>query len=264
MISFDEYVKLYHPNIVKDVELKHTRVEFDECVELISKLDKDKDYSEQDLRELLFDSKIDSQTTFYRKRRGLARIATIQGYDFRLIHKINQVSFEDVYEEKNFANEFFGSLEELYSEINKIQKLNPDHNRTGSRAATGLLWCGLTFAEITRLKNDDLDFKSKTVKVNNNRINVYEEVIKAIRDYINGQKNKGEYLFTGTNGDKAHRTTINKMISGLNGYTDKKFISKNITYSGRFYRRYKGIDNTELRGSDIKLKYNLWVKVFGK
>ena len=45
---------------------------------------------------------------------------------------------------------------------------------------------------------------------------------------------------------------------------DKKFISKNITDSGRFYRRYKGIDNTELRGSDIKLKYNLWVNVFGK
>ena len=264
MINFEEYAKLYHPNVVNETERKHLMVEYNECVELINRLDKDKDYSSHELISILFKNKIDSQTTFYRKRRGLTRIATIQGFDFRLIHRINQISFNDIYDDSDFPNEFWGSLDELYSEINKIQKLDIAIDRTGSRAAIGLLWSGLTFSEITRIKDSDLHLDRKIISSEGKDIRVDDRTIRAIKDYILWRKGGGEYLFTGSNGVKAHRTTVNKMISGMNGYTKKSFISKNITYSGKFYRIYHNIEPNELKGVDIQTKYELWVKNFGE
>ena len=264
MISFNEYRLLYHPNVIDQTEINHLQVEFEENIELLERLDKNDVYSFNDLKKILFGNKIKSQTTFYRRRRGFVRLASILGYNPETINEINKISFEDIYYDKPFAEEYFADLEDLFNEINKIQKMNPDYSRIGSKAATGLLWSGLTFADLTRLTDSQIDLKSGLIKFNNKTIGLDDRVVLAIKEYIAWRKGGGGYLFTGANGIKAHRTTVNKMISGLNGYTERKFLSKNITYSGWFYRIHNQTEERVFKSKDLEIKYELWVSEFAK
>lgn len=271
MISFEEYQNLYHGGAKDEFEIKHLKSEFEEQVDLVNKLDKNKDYMKDELKDLLFEKSVDSQTTFYRKRRGLARIATIQGFNFRTIHQINSIDFTDVYDASDFKNEYFGSLDELFETIKIIQKMAPENNRTGALAVVGLLWSGMTFAEITRLKDCDINFDNKTISVVRKERNgkertetvlICDRVISAVKSYMDKRIASTGWLFVGTKGDKAHKTTINKMITGLNGYTNKTFISKNITYSGWFNRIYNGCASEQFKTKDLQIKYNTWKEVF--
>lgn len=264
MITFDAYRLLYHPNVTDQTEINHLQVEFEENISLLTKLDKDGVYSIDDLKKILFGNLIRSQTTFYRRRRGIIRLASIYGYNAEMINKINKISFEDIFNDEPFANEYFADLDDLFGEINLIQKMNPDYNRVGSKAATGLLWSGLTFADLTRLLDSQLILNKCQLQVDDYVIELDSKVVRAVEDYMDWRKGGGGYLFTGSNGTKAHRTTINKMISGLNGYTNRKFLSKNITYSGWFYRIYHGVTRKDFKSKDLEIKYNLWVSEFNK
>ncbi|MBO7462023.1 MAG: hypothetical protein J6T96_05460 [Bacteroidales bacterium] len=273
MISFEEYRNLYHNGAKDEFEIKHLKTEFEEQVDLVNKLDKNCDYTKDELKNMLFEKSVDSQTTFYRKRRGLARIATIQGFDFRLIHQINSIEFADVFDANEFENEYFGSLDELFETVKLIQKISPENDRTGSLAVVGLLWSGLTFAEITRLMDCDIDFEKKTIDVVRKRrdgrektetVAVCDRVLSAVKAYMDNRCSSVGWVFVGTKGDKAHKTTINKMITNLNGYTNKKFVSKNITYSGKFFRLSAGYNEKTITTKDIKIKYDNWISIFGK
>lgn len=269
MISFDEYREIYHSKTTSECEIKHLELEFNEQLESISKLNPKKDYSKEQLIEILFDKPINSQSTFYRMRRGIMRLATIQGFDFRLVHRIGTIEFKDIFNDNDFAREYFGNLDELCKEVLNVQKISPENDRTGSLAVVCLLWSGLTFADLTRLRDEDVDFESLVVKStdsngNETQFAIEERTAKAIKSYMNSRKASNGFLFVGRSGEKAHRTTINKMLVSLNDYSNKKFVSKNITYSGWFWRIYHGIENESFVTKDIKIKYDTWISTFAK
>jgi integrase len=270
MISFDEYREIYHDKTTSDYEIKHLESEFNEQLKSLEKLDIKKwDYTKEQLVSILFDKPVNSQTTFYRTRRGLMRLATIRGFDFRLVHKIGTIEFEDVFNNDDFSSEYFGSLDELCEEVLRVQKVSPENDRTGSLAVVCLLWSGLTFAELTRLRDEDVDVHNRTVKAvdangNEKQFEIDERTAKAISSYMSSRKCSNGFVFVGRNGEQAHRTTINKMLVRMNNYSNKKFVSKNITYSGWFWRIYHGYDEELFATKDVKIKYDTWINTFAK
>ena len=267
MISFEEYKDVYHSNVKDETEINHIKVEFESNLEALEKLNPEKDYSTEELRELLFDKQVKSQTTFYRRRRGMVRLATIMGFNFKIVHKINSIDFEDVFDNDSFASEYFASLDDLCDAVLKVQKASPENDRTGSLAAVCLLWSGLTFAEVTRLKDADIDFSSNTITYEDANKNKRQIVIglrtaNAIKAYMDSRKSTDGYLFVGATGMKAHTTTINKMVVNMSKFSDRKFISKNITYSGWFWRIYNGREPEDFSAKDLKMKYETWVECF--
>ena len=267
MISFDDYRQTYHSNVVDETELRHLKVEFDEQKELLSKLDISKDYTKEQLKEVLFSKKINSQTTFYRMRRGLVRLATISGFDFRIVHRINTIEFDEIFKSEDFDKEYFASIDDLCGEILKVQRSSPSNDRTGSMAVACLLWCGLTQSDITRLKDSNIDFNTNTIDYEDyngiwKRVGMDKRSALVLRSYMDSRNSTNGYVFVGPSGSQAHKTTVNKMLKSMNDYSDRVFISKNITYSGWFWRIYHKKDPEAFPSKDMRLKYNKWVECF--
>ena len=119
-------------------------------------------------------------------------------------------------------------------------------------------------ANIAKISDLDLNGGTVTIKRANREIEfeLDDKVVKYIKQYMKKRVSTGAYVFVGKSGDKAHRTTTNKMIISLNEFSDKRFLSKNITYSGWFYRIYNKKQENDIKMLDIKIKYNIWKSAF--
>lgn len=264
-LNFEEFAQIYNPNTeVDSFEYKNIHKEFNLAEEKISKLDKTKDYNWEELKVLLFDGKeINSQTTFYKTRRMYSRMMTISGFNFKVVNQLSKIEYEDIFDYKSFSKSFFKDYKDLSNEIEKIQKMSVENNRTPTMALVSLMWSGLSLVESTNLLVIDVNLPAKEITLKDSCIPIIDEVSKAIDKHLSSRNIKSDYVFCGRSGDKAHITTTNKMITSLNAIQDeRKFVSKNIYYSGLFYRTLSGTDNIDNLCRDIKLKYYQWLKSF--
>lgn len=265
MISFEEFAEIYHNSVDTDsFEYKHIEKIYLDSVEQISKLDSNREYKSGELKDILFSSiDLKSQTTFYKYRRMYQRIMTIEKFGYRTINEISKIEFEDVFNTESINKEYFKDHEDIINSIKRIQKVNNNINRNPVMALALIMWSGLTLTDARNVLVENINFDAKTLDISGVSVSINKETCDAIRNHMTDKGIVSGYLFPGRYGGKASITTVNKMITSLNSVqSEKRFISKNIYYSGMFYRNKFYNEEISDVCNDVKIKRNEWEKAF--
>lgn len=264
MISKQEFVKMYYPGLEEGtVEYAYFENEYDTVLKDLSRLDKNKVYSKENMAILLGAREFKSQSTFFRVRRIYMRMMLSAGFNYKTINALNGVTFEDVYSVSGFEREYFGSIEDLYESITMVAGSDVNKSRISAMALALLMWDGVNLVQSTNLKLCDLVLETGFALVDGKRVRLSPLTIGAIEKQIANRRLGGEFLFPGRYGGKAHITTTNKMIVKMNeAGCNKVFFTNSIITSGDFYRHWVSGEDISTLHRDLWLKYRLWVKTF--
>lgn len=267
MISFKDYANTYHPGMDDECsEYKYLEKCFNESYKAIVGLNPEKEYDSDYLAKTLFDDcGITSQTSFYRARRMFYRIMLGERFNYKTLKNLSSIEFDDVFAKSNFAKEYFGSLEDLIDSVKIIESMDRTIDRKPAMALVCLMWDGITLVDSIEIQISDINFQSGFLKAQDKIITLSDETIRAIDSHLMSRSLKSIYLFCGRHGNKAHITTTNKILTGLNkAECGRRYTTSNINYSGQFYRAYRsGQECIEGKHKDINFKYQLWIKCFG-